>query len=149
MFTRERLTRWTAALRANPEQQERSRLTNDEGTKFCCLGKLCMVEGLERVIAKESAVISTKWGFKLPGVEEPERFGLVGQLATDLYGPGRQQLSDLGMPFIRWDGETFNCLITANDGVYQANRLVQVPWPVIADHLDKYYPCSDEQQPKE
>ena len=132
MFTRERLTRWTQALRANPEQQMRGCLANGTYTQFCCLGKLYEVEGVARDIGDSHRdmggyIIEPKYGAEYATLE--------GQLATD-FGSSGGCFSDHLMPDLVYGGVSYNSAIAAND------RLV--PWPIIADHFDKHYPCSDE-----
>lgn len=43
MLTQTELQMWIDALRANPKQQIKFRLVNEEQNGFCCLGKLCDV----------------------------------------------------------------------------------------------------------
>lgn len=135
MFTRERLTRWTNALRANPEQQISHAMTDGEG-RFCCLGKLCDVEGLEPILIGG--------GSDYLGSDYLERFGYEEDNATQLpliiskeFGHPFGHFNWLGMPDLFYNGKTWPSASWANDN--------GVPWPVIADHFDKYYPCSDEQ----
>jgi hypothetical protein len=125
MFTRERLTRWTKALRDNPHQQITSVLTNGVGTGFCCLGKLCEVEGL--------TLYRTAYVFDDRGLESTCH--LRGALAVDLGSP-TGFFEDLKMPDLVHEGVAHRHASDANDE--------GVPWPVIADHFDKHYPCSDE-----
>lgn len=132
MFTRERLTRWTSALRANPEQQISTVMTDGEG-RFCCLGKLCDVEGLEPILTKE-----LDWGplsAESFGYEEGNVLHLPMIIARE-FGNNYGRFKLLGMPDLFYEGETWCSAAQANDD--------NVPWSVIADHFDKYYPCSEE-----
>ena len=118
-FTRERLTRWTRALREHPELQYSNYMSNPEYTKFCCLGLLCVVEGLAE---KDFCY--------------PKRI-LTGNLTKE-FGDPRGDFKRLGMPTLEYLGEQYDDAAHAND--------YGVPWQVIADHFDKYYPCSDEKE---
>lgn len=131
MFTRERLTRWTKALRANPEQQLKGHLANRELTKFCCLGKLAYIEGVNTIIDPDNPESCM---FNFEGT--PNRFVLTGQLACEL-GDSSGRFYIMQMPDLKYKDVVHDSAAEANDS--------GVPWPVIADHFDKYYPCSDEQ----
>lgn len=126
MFTRERLTRWTAALRANPEQQQQHRLANSEYTKFCCLGKLCEIEGL----ARARGGYYTDTGYI--------KLSYLPPTLAEAFGDKAGNFTFLAMPGLQHNFQMYSSAAAANDD--------GVPWPVIADHFDKYYPCSDEQQ---
>ena len=128
MFTRKELTEWTSALRANPEQQLTRQLANSDYTMFCCLGKLCEVRGIRRIGG----------GYYIDGDKE-ERSRLPITLAKELTGDRRNQVvnfSWFGMPNLK--------------GIYTAAGANDrgCTWIEIADHFDKYYPCSDEQPPQ-
>jgi len=123
MFTRERLKRWTDALRANPELQTMTRLFNgpsDNPSGLCCLGMLCKVEGLEFLETGE-----VRFG------ETDNAAILKAPLATEL-GDCVGAFSVLEMPRLR-----------GHDSAASANDS-GVNWLEIADHFDRYYPCSDE-----
>ena len=136
MFTRKELTEWTSALRANPEQQMTGRLANIEYTKFCCLGKLCEVRGVERW--KPSAGRGHGRGAYLDesNTDEPASFArLPESLALKFTGSRKNDVvgfTQMGMPYLK------HCSTAAyaNDN--------GCTWIEIADHFDKYYPCSDE-----
>jgi len=123
MFSRERLKRWTDALRANPELQISGRLfagPPEAPTGFCCLGMLCKIEGLE--FLPEGSV----------------RFGEMSDGAI-LRMPLREEFGDIV--------GTFNRLLMPNLGKHPSAAHANdagVSWPVIADHFDRYYPCSPE-----
>ena len=119
-FTRERLTRWTRKMREHPELQYSSYMSNPEYTKFCCLGLLCLVEELAE----------KDFGY-------PKRT-LTGHLAEE-FGDAGGGFEILGMPTLEYLGKQYDGAAHAND--------YGVPWSVIADHFDKYYPCSDEVSP--
>lgn len=127
MFTRERLTRWTDALRARPEKQYREgRLANADFTKTCCLGELCEVEGLER---------DTRSGGYSQAGESGHYVLIKGWPLAQGFGSVRGTFIALNMPDLQYSGERYTTAARANDA--------GVPWPVIADHFDRYYPCSD------
>lgn len=134
MFTRERLTRWTNALRANPEQQYTGTLANPEMTKFCCLGKLCQLEEIPYRI--EPIEKCPTFIFESEADDMEDVGVLQGRLAEAL-GSRTGDFESLSMPILEYGGRSFEQATSANDD--------SVPWPVIADHFDKYYPCSDEQ----
>lgn len=125
-LTRAELTKWTDALRANPEQQIDGKLTSDGETGFCCLGKLCQVMGLVVDIG-ENYDGSTRCTYN------GEAVFLTGELAIR-FGCYKGAFTHLDMPNLHG----YSCAASAND-----NGLA---WPVIAEHFDKYYPCSDEVQ---
>ena len=125
MFTRKELTEWTSALRANPEQQMRNQLANLDYTEFCCLGKLCEIRGL----AKRGGGI-----YAYRGIEAS--VGLPSPLASEFTGDSLNEsvrFRRLGMPCLKGSPSA----AIANDN--------GCTWIEIADHFDKYYPCSDEQ----
>lgn len=134
MFTRARLSRWTAALRANPEQQHVGSLANASYTKFCCLGKLCEVEGIARNPAKSPW--SYSYGYVFDETRSETR--LKASLCK-AFGSDRGHFLSLNMPDLEYKQQQYGAAWEANDA--------GVPWPVIADHFDKYYPCEDEQNP--
>lgn len=134
MFTRERLTRWTKYLRDNPDQQYKGRLCDPGYTKFCCLGALCEVEGIPHVTRPNIGSVSASSGFLLNGLVQTA--ALSGDLEAE-FGDSYGDFSYLSMPELLWGGVTYIKATMANDD--------SVPWSVIADHFDKYYPCSDEQ----
>ncbi len=119
MLTRAELTKWTTALRANPEQQIIGRLTSDGKTGFCCLGKLCQVMGLIAI---------------RPQLERtPEYQGCTVSLPNSInLGHPDGNFEALGMP----DLKEYQTAASANDN--------GATWLEIADHFDEYYPCSDE-----
>lgn len=127
MFTRERLTRWTDALRESPEQQIAETMTDGSGKGFCCLGKLCDIEGLS---PNEANNYGDGQGFLPSNLE----FDLCGTTHRE---SEKAKFRKMDMPDLEYDDKTYPDAAQANDA--------GVPWPVIADHFDKYYPCSDEQ----
>ena len=135
MFTRARLTRWTKALRDNPEQQITHVMTDGEGG-FCCLGKLCEVEGLEPILTTELDKEHRIMTAKSFGYEENNVSHLPLTIARE-FGHSYGNFKPLSMPDLIHKGVVWVSAAQANDN--------NVPWPVIADHFDKYYPCSDEQ----
>lgn len=126
MFTRERLTRWTDALRANPEQQISGMLTDGKG--FCCLGKLCSIEKIPKMTSRTFLFMSGN------EMHEADAY-LDGSLANE-FGSRYGNFKELGMPNLRGQPSAD----VANDSC--------ISWLEIAEHFDKYYPCSDE-PPKE
>lgn len=125
MFTRERLTRWTDALRARPEKQfTGGGLANKDYSKLCCLGELCEVEGLERA----------ERGYKSAGRPAGDLLGCNWQLTRDL-GSNDGTFKELKMPVLVYKDYSYASAANANDN--------GVPWPVIAEHFDRFYPCSD------
>lgn len=136
MFTRQRLTAWTKALRENPEQQTIGMLCNLELTKFCCLGKLCEVEGLTFTPVEGTGMAKLPCGnmalLPISIVEEfgsnTGHFGDLGMpnIKKSVYNPKTEKLEQLG----------FTSAAEANDN--------GCTWAEIADHFDTYYPCSDE-----
>jgi hypothetical protein len=122
MLTREELTRWTSALRANPEQQVSGKLTTDGKTGFCCLGKLCEVMGLEPhpyLHLPEQMSYGTSWTI------------LSGEIETK-FGDARGEFEILQMPVL---GGHISAAVANDWGA---------TWPEIADHFDRYYPCAEE-----
>ena len=127
MFTRKELTEWTSALRANPEQQLTGQLANSDYTKFCCLGKMCEIRGVKRKRGPDfngyrdgSTVIGTVLPVDLAREFTGESDNCVGNFYK------------LGMPMLK----EYLTAAHANDK--------GCTWIEIADHFDKYYPCSDE-----
>lgn len=113
-FTRERLTRFTDALRSGEYRKNLGSLVNkneDGSFCYCALGVLCKVEGYEVI-----DVLPVKLDRESGGWFQSSRSSLE-------YG-----------------GIRYCNIPTANDR--------GVPWDIIADHIDKNYPCSDE-PPKE
>ena len=129
MFTRERLTRWTKGLRENPDEQYGGRLANDDYTKFCCLGKLCEVEAFER-----KPLSKGRSGYRSQTVEFAT--ASLPILLAEEFGDPFGNFVALNMPQLHHNGSYHVSASSANDS--------SVPWSVIADHFDKYYPCSDE-----
>lgn len=128
MFTRERLTRWTDALRARPEKQYTAGgLANEDFSKTCCLGELCEVEGLAR--DPERLGHYTRGGYSHGGYLN-DRWPL-----TEDFGSPTGNFPGLEMPGLQHNGVVYISAARANDA--------GVPWPVIADHFDRFYPCSD------
>jgi hypothetical protein len=123
MFTRERLTRWTKFLRENPKLQGAGSLISLNG-KMCCLGALCFVEGLPIATPRGQ-------GFILDG--ELGDTELFGKLEQD-FGSATGNFFDLGMR----DLQGYRSAASAND--------FGISWLKIADHFDKFYPCSDEEK---
>jgi hypothetical protein len=142
MFTRARLTRWTSALRANPEQQFSGGLISTSGDKMCCLGKLCEVEGLEKVRGSEDDQLSYFNGFAFPE-KDSDGFDITttgngileAPLATE-FGSSEGNFRSFNMPNLRG----WSSAVSANDN--------GVGWIEIADHFDSFYPCSDEPEKK-
>ena len=122
MFTRERLTRWTDALRANPEQQISGMLTDGKG--FCCLGKLCSIERIPKMSSRTFL-------FMLGNTPYEANSYLDGDLANE-FGSRYGNFKELGMPNLQGHISAD----VANDSC--------VTWLEIAEHFDKYNPCSDE-----
>lgn len=130
MFTRERLTRWTSALRANPQKQYKNGgLANSDYTKTCCLGELCEVEGLKHASNIDLGRFA-EHGLASYGILHKR-----WQLTKD-FGSNCGTFREMGMPNLHYKGNTFYSAISANDD--------GVPWPVIADHFDTHYPCADD-----
>lgn len=127
-LTRAELTKWTDALRANPEQQIDGKLTSDGETGFCCLGKLCQVMGVEAV---KTDLRAADGDFRY--LYNGEATYLPDNIAKR-FGSYRGIFQQLGMP-----------MLFANHDAAIANDS-GVSWEVIAEHFDKYYPCSDEVQ---
>lgn len=150
MLTRAELTLWTSALRKNPEQQYEGNLANFDYTMFCCLGKACEVFGVERV--KDGSYLNIYDSSR----QSYESGVLPIQLKDKILHPGHAdrtgKFSLLKMPDLIWNGHVYSSCTYANDGRADMpkdykNTTFQtspVPWRVIADHLDKYYPCADE-----
>ncbi len=135
MFTRDRLTRWTKSLRNNGHLQIGGRLMSPDG-KQCCLGHLAVLEGIPHEPDHCSPSSRQVW-FKFPGCLSEDAAILKGTLAEELGDP-TGCFDDLKMPHIQYGNNEYLSLTSSNDG--------GVPWVIIADHLDKYYPCSDEVQ---
>lgn len=134
MLTRAELTKWTSALRANPEQQITGGLANDDYTGFCCLGKLCEVFEIPR------AVDSSEGSTGYAGSTRYNDTVAITILPADLakkFGDAEGDFINLNMPIL----QEYKSAVIANDR--------GVSWLEIADHFDKYYPCSDEQPKKE
>jgi hypothetical protein len=135
MLTRAELTKWTNALRANPEQQLIGSLTNRDATKFCCLGKMCEVFEVPRWIDSQGNTA----GFvdiNSAGVEYPTN-GLLPEELAKKFGDSAGIFGAFLMPEMKTvSGHVYSSAATANDA--------GMSWLEIADHFDKYYPCSDE-----
>lgn len=129
MFTRERLSRWTASLRKNAGRQAVGQLLHEDG-KQCCLGHLCEVEGLE-----VDPKTKTRYLFPQAGKVYSEAGFLIMALKSE-FGSGAGYFSALRMPPLVCQGRAFVSAAEANDNF--------VSWAVIADHFDAFYPCSDE-----
>ncbi len=135
MFTRERLTRWTRSLRENGHLQAPDRLMHIDGRQ-CCLGHLAVLENIPHASYRLSASEEfCEIRFNFPGFAEVETSVLRGDLAKEL-GEEGGGFAFLKMPRIEYGGLTFHSLASANDG--------EVPWKILAYHLDRHYPCSDE-----
>jgi len=126
MLTRKELTAWTDALRANPEQQLTGRLTNCDNTRFCCLGKLCQVMGLVPTQVPIPFSESFNLGYG-------NQYSILPS-EMEVFGDYRGEFCALHMPNL---GEYHSAACANDDGV---------SWLEIADHFDKYYPCSDDKQ---
>lgn len=50
------MERWIKDLRDNPELQSKDALLNSEG-KYCCLGRLCLIAGMEEDTIRHEGVI--------------------------------------------------------------------------------------------
>lgn len=133
MFTRERLTRWTTALRKFPEKQGKGALSSSPD-KFCCLGMLCEVEGV-----KKEENLGGAATYQFPWTAKnlcKESSGLLeGDLSFE-FGDRSGYFLLLNMPALSYQEKKYENLVEANDR--------EVPWSVIASHLDTFYPCSDE-----
>jgi hypothetical protein len=130
MLTRAELTRWTAALRENPNKQGtgclRSEAEGEGNFKFCCLGMACEVFGVPRA----------GQGYSFDGGERENGY-LSGSFARKI-GHYKGDFAGLGMPLLKYGSRDYCDVAAANDR--------SVPWSVIAEHLDKHYPCSDERK---
>jgi hypothetical protein len=127
MLSRKELTEWTTALRANPEQQIFGALTNNGIDGFCCLGKLCQIQGL--TAEKLNSYQSVGYGYS------GEKSYLPREVITK-FGSRTGNFEELKMPDLINNDYTWKSASMANDN--------DVTWLEIADHFDKYYPCSDE-----
>ncbi len=128
MLTRKELTAWTDALRSGEYLQgTRSLLkyNREEGDlRYCCLGVLCEVMGLESGQSKE---VQVAYCF---GTDKDVAF--LPESLRDKSGlTGLGYFSPMNMPYLKGN----HSLACANDH--------GVSFAEIADHLDKYYPCVD------
>ena len=114
MLTKEELTAWTTALRANPEQQISGLLSDGKG--FCCLGKLCDVLGLVPTKSPAGVYFYENNYLYLP------------DSVADKLGSRSGNFGDMSMPTLN----KFADASRANDSL--------ISWVDIADHFDKYYP---------
>lgn len=139
-FTRERVTRFTKALRSGMYRRNFGSLVNqaseDDSFCYCALGVLCKVEGFEEssIIGREE--VRTRWGFISPKREFVYSHAVPDELFIDSGGWFERRLS---IP-LEYGTIKYWYITSANDH--------GVPWSVIADYIDKHYPCSDE-HPKE
>ena len=141
-FTRERLTRFTDALRSGEYRKNLGSLVNkneDGSFCYCALGVLCKVEGYEvtdlTLDPGDFKITGTDVGFFYP--EESYILTHVLPVKLDRESGGWFQSSRSSLEY---GGIRYCNIPTANDR--------GVPWDIIADHIDKNYPCSDE-PPKE
>lgn len=136
MLTKSELAAFVADLRANGHRQGRVLLCQDapDGTqKFCCLGRLAELHNLPREITSGGI-----WVYNFVG----ELFSfrktnhLTGQLEKKLGMGPFGTFPSLGMPDMLVNSQPQESLASANDA--------GATFAEIADHLERYYPCSDE-----
>lgn len=133
-MTREQLTIWTTELRNHPEQQQANYLANRDYTKFCCLGKFCDLFGVRS---------SHGWYGDIDPLVHPDAAWntfLPPSMARFFGGSISGAFEAMGMPYLKGEDPEGNpyhhaSASSANDA--------GIPWSVIADHFDKYYPCAD------
>jgi hypothetical protein len=130
MLTRTQLSAWTKALRDNPEKQGRGFL--NMGDKFCCLGMFCELQGVPKEVNLHG-IATYHFGERL--VDESPRL-VRGKQADYFGGSGDGRFAAMGMPYLEVGSRTYVTLADANDA--------DVPWSVLADHLDKHYPVSSK-----
>ena len=98
------MEKWIEDLRDNPDLQGKDELLNDKG-KYCCLGRLCVVAGIEdSVIQHENVIEEDLLGYNtdiLPSV-------FVGEALL------RISTKSYGVPFV---------LTSMNDGVNNSSDL--------------------------
>lgn len=129
MLTKKQLKNWTDALRANPEQQiTDGYLVNYEETGYCCLGKLCDTLGMKPSAVGKNKLFEGSLSCLPNSVAENSGLDILGAIG---YGALANK------PAIKdpYTGMTMTSLAAANDN--------GVPWSVIADYLDQYYPAID------
>ncbi len=130
MLTKSELKAWVADLRANPHLQGQDYLQSRAG-KFCCLGRLCEVQG----IPWDRDTIS----YSFPVTMQIDNLSSSGSLTGDLaeeFGSNTGDFFTLNMPNLIYGGHILSGLAVANDS--------GVPFSAIADHLEKYYPAKED-----
>jgi hypothetical protein len=130
MLTKSELKAWVADLRAHPELQGQEYLKTKEG-KFCCLGRLCEVQG----IPWDGATSSYSFSVINCAGNVFSCSALIGDLAEE-FGSNLGDFSSLNMPNLIHEGHSHAVLANAND--------LGVPFSAIADHLEKYYPAVED-----
>lgn len=103
---------WVAALRSGKYEQGRHQLRT--GNRYCCLGVLCDVLGLEW-----SAGDDEEWGMEMP-------CGSVEWAVLPAHLRLEHGLSDSAM----------SALVDLNDGTYCGESTPPQPFSVIADYIE-------------
>lgn len=132
MFTRERLTRWTKSLIANPDKQGSNKLADRNLTRCCCLGELCIVENIPYI----SYGFDTNFNFPTSDGYRHRSSVFLQGILRDEFGSDDGYFLRMKMPNLRYNGEYYPSASQANDAY--------VPWKIIAKHFDDWYQCSDE-----